>query len=62
MVNWQCVCFAMEIFGWIFIQLEKFLNVCVLQCVCLVEIHSMCVFSIFDGRFLMVDSFNVFVC
>ena len=23
MVNWQCVCFAMEIFGWIFIQ---FLN------------------------------------
>ena len=38
----------------------------IFECVCfamafLVEIHSMCVFSIFDGRFLMVDSFNVFV-
>ena len=43
-------------------QWEKFLNVCVFQwhfwLIFLVEIHSMCVFSIFDGRFLMVDSFN----
>ena len=46
-----------------FIQLEKFLNVCVLQWHFWLRFIQ-CVFfqwEIFDGRFLMVDSFNVFV-